>query len=83
MSTAKWLLRHTSRLKFRNRLEELNAKYGPAPEVPLEPWLDHYPQTRQEWLALGIQPPASAPPERRPSASPEASASVWERQPWC
>lgn len=47
-------------LHVHNRMEELNAKYGPLEEVPLPPWLD----TSEGYLAS--TPEMLSAPERTP-----------------
>lgn len=65
-----------TRLRWRHRLQELDAKHGRVSDQPMDDWLDHYPE------------PTRRPAERAESAStprrnppPDAAGGVASPQP--
>jgi hypothetical protein len=62
-----------ARLRVHNRLEELNARYGPVDEQ-LPDWLDH--ELEPSWPAAASVEAASMPAPAEPASAPPAQKRV-------
>jgi len=69
-------------LRWRFRLQELNAKLGPLEEEPMPAWLDHYPEPGDDRPGITAQR-TTAPdsPARTPRPAPPAPRNGQRRQP--
>lgn len=66
------------RLHVQNRLEELNAKYGPVADV-LPDWLDHMPEPSQNPEDPLPAQPEATPPKQQQTPPRRKPPTVWER----